>query len=191
MMSIELLQMDSADDPRRKKILDTIYVSCRRGADLVRQVLSFALGLDGQRVAIRLKPQIDDLKGIISETFPRNIKIATNVANDLWPITGDPTQLHQVLLNLAVNARDAMPHGGTLTLTASNINVDAQFAATSQEAKAGTYVLLQVTDTGLGIPHGGAGPDLRAVLHHQGRRKGHGHRPRDRALRRQEPRRGS
>jgi len=78
----------------------------------------------------------------------------TNVSDDLWPITGDPTQLHQVLLNLAVNARDAMPHGGTLTLSASNTNVDAQFAATSQEAKAGKYVLLQVTDTGLGIPSG-------------------------------------
>ena len=152
MMSIELLKIDSVNDPRRSKILDTIHVSCRRGADLVRQVLSFALGLDGKRVAIRLGPQIDDLKVIISETFPRNIRIESNVPKTLWPVTGDPTQLHQVLLNLAVNARDAMPQGGVLTLAASNVTNDAQFAATGQDAKVGTYVLLQVRDTGLGIP---------------------------------------
>ena len=152
MMSIELLQMDSVDDPRRTKILDTIYVSCRRGADIVRQVLSFAHGLDGKRIAIQLRPQIDDLKTIIGETFPRNIKIVSNVPGNIWRVTGDPTQLHQILLNLAVNARDAMPHGGTLTLSAANTTIDAQFAATSQEAKVGHYVMLQVTDTGLGIP---------------------------------------
>jgi PAS domain S-box-containing protein len=152
MMSIELLQMDSVDDPRRTKILETIYVSCRRGADLVRQVLSFAHGLDGKRIAIQLRPQIDDLKTIIGETFPRNIKIVSNVPGNIWPIMGEPTQLHQILLNLAVNARDAMPHGGTLTLSAANTTIDAQFAATSQEAKEGQYVMLQVTDTGLGIP---------------------------------------
>ena len=152
MMSIELLKIDSVNDPRRSKILETIHVSCRRGADLVRQVLSFAMGLDGQRVAIRLGMQIDDLRGIIGETFPRNIRIVSSVPKSLWPVTGDPTQLHQVLLNLAVNARDAMPHGGTLSLSASNVTIDAQFAAMSQEAKPGTYVLVQVSDTGLGIP---------------------------------------
>jgi signal transduction histidine kinase/ActR/RegA family two-component response regulator len=159
MMSIELLQIDSVDDPRRKKILETIYASCRRGAELVRQVLSFALRLDGQRVAIRLRPQIEDLKGIVSETFPRNIRIVSNVTGDLWPVTGDPTQIHQVLLNLALNARDAMPRGGTLTLSAANTVVDAQFAATSQEAKVGMYVMLEVTDTGIGIA-----PEVRARI---------------------------
>ena len=160
MMAIELLKLNSGPDPRRAKILDTIEVNSRRGSELVRQVLSFARGLDGQRVAIRLRLLIDELAGIIRETFPRNIRIVTNVPQDLWPIAGDPTQLHQVLLNLAVNARDAMPHGGTLTLAASNLTIDAQFAGTSQgsragtgqEAKAGPHVLLQVTDTGLGMP---------------------------------------
>jgi PAS domain S-box-containing protein len=160
MMSIELLKLDATDDARRTKILDTIHVSCRRGADLVHQVLAFARGLDGQRVGIRLRHLIKDLEGIISETFPRNIRIVTDVPANLWPIIGDPTQLHQVLLNLAVNARDAMPQGGTLTLMATNITLDAQFASTSvgskvggnPEAKAGPHVMLQVTDTGLGIP---------------------------------------
>jgi CheY-like chemotaxis protein len=152
MMSIELLRFDSANDPQRSKMLDTIQVSCRRGADLVRQVLSFARGLDGQRVDILLRHLIDDLKGFISETFPRNIRIVTNVPNDLWPIKGDPTQIHQILLNLAVNSRDAMPDGGTLTVAASNAVLDAHYASISREAKAGLYVLLRVTDTGQGIP---------------------------------------
>ena len=156
MMSIELLKLDPGTDPRRGKILDTIQASTRRGADLVRQVLSFARGLDGLQVAIRLRLLIDDLAGIIRETFPRNLQLVTDVPDDLWPITGDPTQIHQVLLNLAVNARDAMPESGTLTLTAVNFTMDAQFAGMSKDARTGPYVLLQVTDTGLGIA-----PELR------------------------------
>ena len=152
MMSIELLKLDPANDPQRSRILDIIQVSSRRGADLVRQVLSFSLGFGDKRVAIRLRQLIDDLEGIISGTFPSNIRIISTVPIDLWPIIGDPSQLHQVLLNLAINARDAMPHGGTLTLAAANLVIDAQFAGTSPKAKAGSYVLLQVTDTGLGIP---------------------------------------
>jgi PAS domain S-box-containing protein len=151
LMSIELLKLDPANDPARSKMLDTIMLSCRRGADLVRQVLSFARGLDGQRVAVRLRHLVDDLEGMISETFPRNIQIVSEVPNGIWPVTGDPTQLHQVLLNLAVNARDAMPHGGILTLAASNVTFDAQYAGTSHEAKPGPHVLLRVTDTGMGI----------------------------------------
>jgi PAS domain S-box-containing protein len=152
LMSIELLKLDPNNDPGRVKMLDTIMVSCRRGADLVRQVLSFARGLDGQRVAVRLRHLIDDLGEMIGETFPRNIRIVSDIANDIWPVTGDPTQLHQVLLNLTVNARDAMPHGGTLTIAASNVTLDAQYAGTSREATVGAYVLLKVSDTGTGIP---------------------------------------
>jgi PAS domain S-box-containing protein len=151
MMSIELLKMDLEDDPRKTNILNTIEISCTRGADLVRQVLSFTLGNDGRSVAIHLRPLIVDLTGIISETFPKNIKIVTNVPKELWPVTGDHTQLHQVLLNLAVNARDAMPHRGTLTITASNVTIDAQYAGTSEDAKIGKHVLIEVKDTGHGI----------------------------------------
>jgi hypothetical protein len=108
MMSIELLKFDSGNDPSRRTILDTIQVSCRRGADLVRQVLNFARGLDGRRIPIRMTHLIEDLKGIVSESFPRNISILSKVSDELWPVTGDPTQIEQVLLNLAVNAH-AMP----------------------------------------------------------------------------------
>jgi CheY-like chemotaxis protein len=152
MMSIELLQLEPGGDARRKKILSTIATSSRRGADLVKQVLTFARGLDGQRVAVRVWTLISDLEEIVSETFPRSIQIVNDAPNDLWSVTGDPTQLSQVLLNLAVNARDAMPQGGTLTVKASNVTLDAQYAGTSGDAQPGKYVLLEVTDTGTGIP---------------------------------------
>jgi CheY-like chemotaxis protein len=152
MMSIELLKRDSGDEQSRSKILDIVLASSHRATNLVRQILSFARGLGGARVVIRLRYLIDDLEGIISETFPRDIRIVTDVPKDLWPIMGDPTQLNQVLLNLAINARDAMPHGGTLTLSAVNMAVDSQDVGTSPDAKSGPQVLLQVTDTGLGIP---------------------------------------
>jgi len=151
MMSIELLKCDPANDPRRRKILDNIEDSSRRGAELVRQVLSFTRGVGGQRVAMRLRLLITEFEGLIGQTFPRNIRLVTHVDPALWPITANPSQLHQVVLNLVINARDALPQGGTLTLRATNITIDPQFAGTSQEAKAGTYVLLEVTDTGLGI----------------------------------------
>ncbi|MBK8476928.1 MAG: PAS domain-containing protein [Opitutaceae bacterium] len=154
MMSIELLRADEGDDPDSNTIINNIQTSCHRGAELVRQVLSFARGVEGQRLPIHLKDLIEELRGIIGETFPRDITIALRVAEDLWPMTGDPTQLHQVLLNLAINARDAMPHGGTLTLAAANVALDAQFAGTLRAAKAGRYILLQAEDTGLGIPFG-------------------------------------
>jgi CheY-like chemotaxis protein len=161
MMSIELLKLESGNDPRRERILDAIHVSCCRGADLVRQVLTFARGLDGRRVAVLLPQMINEIEGIISSTFPRNIRVSTEVAPDLWPVIGDPSQLHQVLLNLAVNARDAMTQGGALILTATNLPIDAQYAATikgskrgpNQETKPGPYVLLQVIDTGKGMSH--------------------------------------
>jgi hypothetical protein len=152
MMAIELLKQGDGGKARRDKILETIHSSCRRGADLVRQVLSFARGVGHQRVAVRLWLLIEELTGIMKETFPRNIRITTEVPDGLWPVTGDPGQLHQVLLNLAVNARDAMPNGGQLKIMASNITIDAQFAATSQVATPGTYVLIEVSDTGCGIP---------------------------------------
>jgi len=152
LMSIDLLKLDAGDDPQRLQMLDTIRASARRGAELVRQVLSFARGVEGQRVAVNLHHLVDDLAHIITETFPRRLRIVTEIPSNLWFIVGDATQLHQVLLNLAVNARDAMPEGGTLTFAADNLNVDAQYAGTSQEAKPGPYVVLAVTDTGTGMP---------------------------------------
>jgi CheY-like chemotaxis protein len=118
-------------------------------------------------MAVLLPQMINEIESIISSTFPRNIRISAAVAPDLWPVVGDPSQLHQVLLNLAVNARDAMPGGGTLILAATNLNIDAQYAVTvrgskhspNQETKTGPHVLLRVTDTGQGMS-----PEIQARI---------------------------
>ncbi len=150
LMGIEMLQRESTNTSHQK-LLSTIEGSTRRGADLVRQVLSFARGVDGHRSALRLDPLLKELVKIAVETFPPTIAIRQVVETGLWPIEGDPTQLHQVLLNLAVNARDAMPRGGTLTFEAANLEIDEQYARTSNEAMPGQHIVITVTDTGSGI----------------------------------------
>jgi len=135
-----------------EKTLLTIETSARRGAELVKQLLTFGRGVEGKRLLLQTSHIIREMVKITAETFPKSIQVRGDCEPALWPVTGDPTQLHQVLLNLCVNARDAMPHGGTLTLTAKNIEFDEQYATMMPEAKAGHYVLIRVTDTGRGIP---------------------------------------
>ena len=130
--------------------------SAKRGADVVKQVLWFGRGLEGQRESLNPKQLIDEVIRIISETFSKSIEVETDIVPDVHFVTGDQTQLHQVLLNLSVNARDAMPNGGKLKLGVRNFTVDAQFADSNADsntdAKPGPYVLFEVTDTGHGIP---------------------------------------
>ena len=150
-LSIDFLKTLS-DQPQATKVLETIEVSARRGADIVRQVLSFARGQEGQRVEIQSKHLLKDLQVIIRDTFPKDIQLQFSASSALWTILGDPTQIHQILLNLCVNARDAMPSGGVLTVGVENCSLDEQYAAMNIEAKVGRYVIFHVTDTGMGIP---------------------------------------
>jgi PAS domain S-box-containing protein len=151
LLSIGLLQGD-IDDPEQLEILDTIRGSAERGAALVRQVLSFARGVEGVRVPVDVGHVMDDMARIVRETFPKGIRLRTTLAADLWPVAGDPTQIHQVLMNLLVNARDAIPHAGTITVSADNFEVDEHFAAMSDDVSEGSYVRLSVSDTGTGMP---------------------------------------
>jgi two-component system cell cycle sensor histidine kinase/response regulator CckA len=132
-------------------LLSTIEACARRGADIVKQVLTFARGANGERLLLQPAHLINDIAGIAQQTFPKTITVRTRFSESLSPIEGDPTQLHQVLLNLSVNARDAMPAGGTLTLTAENFFVDEHYAKMTPGAKAGPHVLIEVNDTGMGI----------------------------------------
>ena len=150
MLSIETLK-SSSNDPRSKATLETIEISAKRGADIVRQVLSFARGVDGERVEIQPRHLLKDIQNLLKDTFPKNIRMELLLPNDCWTLLGDPTQLHQVLLNLCVNARDAMPDGGTLTIGVKNVRVDEQYAAMHIQAKVGNYVAINVVDSGLGI----------------------------------------
>ena len=133
------------------RVLDTIERSARRGTELLKQVLSFARGVAGERVAVHPGLVIREIEGMIRNTFPKNIVFEGDVAKDVWAVSGDPTQLNQVLLNLCVNARDAMADGGKLAIVARNAEVDAQFAALNRGATPGRHVVLEVTDTGCGI----------------------------------------
>jgi PAS domain S-box-containing protein len=149
MMSIDLLKQ-TVTAPDDQELLDTIAVSSRRGADMVAQVLSFARGMGGRRIQVRAKHLIGDAEKLVTDTFPKNIAIKTLVRPELWTIVGDPTQLNQVMVNLCVNARDAMPNGGQISITAENATiVDGDGAASG--ISAGTYVRIEVEDTGAGM----------------------------------------
>lgn len=153
LLSIELLKLDE-EDPETRETLETIEDSAQRGADMVRQVLSFARGVESVRVAMDVKHVATDVGRVVRDTFPKNITFRHDLPDDLWPLLGDPTQIHQVLLNLFVNARDAMPEGGTLRLEAANVSIDEHYAELSGQAEPGPYVRLSVIDTGEGMAPG-------------------------------------
>jgi len=151
MMSIELLKIKETD-PKRLSMLATIGTSAKRGAAMVRQVLSFARGVEGEQAEVHMTRLLAEIEKISNETFLKSVRVQADIQEDLWTVQGDATQLHQVLLNLCVNARDAMPEGGTLTLTASNVVLDRHYAGMNSEAKQGPYIVIQVEDTGTGMP---------------------------------------
>lgn len=151
MMAIDLLKLKESD-PARKKILSTIETSVKRGADMVKQVLYFARGVAGERLAVHVGDQLKEIENIVRDTFPKNIILISDVPDDLWSVEGDATQLHQVLLNLCVNARDAMSTGGMLTLKSSNAMLDNHYAGMNPESRPGPHIVIQVEDTGTGIP---------------------------------------
>ena len=134
------------------EIVATIENSAQRGASIIRQLLTFGRGVEGERIPVTVRYLIQDTLKIARETFPRSIRLRTIVPDDLWPVMGDPTQIHQVLLNLAVNARDAMPNGGELCFSAQNLVLDEQYAAMNIKAKPVPHIRIRVQDTGTGIP---------------------------------------
>jgi two-component system cell cycle sensor histidine kinase/response regulator CckA len=131
--------------------ISRIEMSVKRAADIIQQVLTFGRGVSGDRVAIDARDLMEEAAKIMVQTFPKNITIDLEADSDLWPILGDKTQIHQVLLNLAINSRDAMPNGGTITLKAEKILVDELHPSKHAPVRAGSYVMVQVTDTGTGI----------------------------------------
>ncbi|MEH1781648.1 MAG: response regulator [Nostoc sp.] len=149
----QLLPLKFPDaDERTRHLLEILEINARRGADLVKQVLSFARGVEGKRITLQLRHIIVELGKILKETFPKSIEISTDVPQNLWMVSGDSTQLHQVLMNLCVNARDAMTDGGTLSISAENLLIDENYARMNLEAKVGFYTVISVSDTGIGIP---------------------------------------
>ena len=150
LLSIDILRLQERE-PGRVQLLDAIASSAQRGADVVRQVLYFADGVEGRTQDIQPGELLACLEKRLRETLPTELQLRLEVADDLWQVRGDGAQLRQMLLNLCLNARDAMPAGGTLTLSARNQVLDEFHATPQYQAEPGPYVVLEVGDTGAGM----------------------------------------
>ncbi|MCU0547900.1 MAG: PAS domain S-box protein [Leptolyngbya sp. Prado105] len=144
-------KLPDADDAT-KRLLEILEVNVKRGGNLVKQVLAFARGDDSQRAPLQAGHLLIEVSHIAQQTFPKSIQIQTHVAtSNLWLVQADATQLHQVIMNLCVNARDAMPNGGTLTISGENCLLDDSIARLHLDAIAGSYLKMTISDTGTGI----------------------------------------
>ncbi len=151
MMAAPILRGDMKPS-EREKFLDIVETSAQRGADIIKQVLTFARGADGDRILLQPIFLLEEVCKIASQTFPKSIVVRTCYEENIRLLEGESTQLHQVVLNLCINARDAMPNGGELCLGAENFDVDEHYASITPGATAGPHVMLEVTDSGSGIP---------------------------------------
>jgi PAS domain S-box-containing protein len=143
----------SVDEPEsREFLIESIERCATRGSEVVGQVLTFARGAGGERSTLSLEALADDMQKIAKETFPKNIDIQISLPPELWPVRANSTHLHQVILNLCINARDAMPEGGSLLISGENVVVDENFAAMMPDAAPGEYAVVAVRDSGTGIP---------------------------------------
>ncbi len=150
LMGAKLLARGPAPD-KQSQIVKTIESAAERGADMVKQLLAFAGGDEGHRETVQMSQVIEEILGILRHTMPKSIDVCVDTDSDLWPLTGDATELSQLLLNLCINARDAMPEGGRLTISAENVEVDQHLVLLNPDLSAGPHVLLTVADNGTGI----------------------------------------
>ncbi len=150
MMSVNLLRQPRTDADRQS-ILNTLQLSAERGAAMVKKLLTFTGGIDRQNETINVQEIVLEIESILQHTLPKNITLEVHYDQDLWQVQGDCTQLSQVLMNLAINARDAMPLGGKLTIQARNQVVDKLLLSSLQEGKPGTFVAVTVSDNGTGM----------------------------------------
>ncbi|WP_017315797.1 PAS domain-containing hybrid sensor histidine kinase/response regulator [Mastigocladopsis repens] len=150
LMSAQLLRMRISDE-RNQQLLATLETNAQRGAALVKQVLSFARGVEGRRTILQLRHLILEIEQFAKQTFPKSIEFCTDIAPNLWTVSGDATQLHQVLMNLVINARDAMPNGGVLSISGENFLIDENYARMNLDASVGPHIVITVKDTGIGM----------------------------------------
>jgi two-component system, cell cycle sensor histidine kinase and response regulator CckA len=138
-------------DDSTKRLLQILNDSTHRGADLVKQILSFARGVESKPTNIQIDDLLLEIQRIIQQSFPKNIELVIDSPPNLWSLSADVSMLHQVAINLCVNARDAMPDGGILSIAAENLAIDENYARMNVDARAGNYVVITVADTGTGI----------------------------------------
>lgn len=148
LLPLKLPELDDNTQELVKIVLD----NCKRGSDLIKQILSFARGAETQRTTLQAGHLLVEVARVVRQTFPKSIEICMDIATkDLWTVSADATQLHQVLMNLCLNARDAMADGGTITLAIANFFIDENYARMHLDARVGPYVAMTISDTGCGI----------------------------------------
>jgi two-component system cell cycle sensor histidine kinase/response regulator CckA len=152
MIMVPGMVRERTPDPEIAELMRLVEENAKRGADIVRQLLTFGRGVEGRREPLQVLDLVREVGRVIQSTFPKNIVVREpSVDVKPWLVAADSTQIHQVLLNLCLNARDAMPHGGTLEMGVENVELDEAFAAMTPYARPGRHVLISVTDTGSGI----------------------------------------
>jgi PAS domain S-box-containing protein len=151
LLSFQLLKRKFTDE-ESQHMLAILQINAERAGEMIRQVLEFAKGIQGERIELLPTHVMREVASILESTLPKSIDVEVSIAEDLLPVVGDANQLHQVLMNLCVNARDAMPDGGSLTIGGENTYIDENYARMQLEAKPGQYVVISVADTGVGIP---------------------------------------
>lgn len=150
LMSLQLLQRRS--NGQQDRALQILESSAKRASNLVKQILTFGRGMPGDHVPVQIRHSIREVQRVSSQTFPKGIRFSVQLDQDLWPVSADATQMEQVLMNLFVNARDAMPEGGTIALRAKNVRLDHTYCRLNTKATPGPYVQIDVSDTGAGMP---------------------------------------
>jgi PAS domain S-box-containing protein len=143
---------EQVKDAASRKCLAVMEASARHGAELVSQMLSFTRGVDGRRIPVNLVRVLREIQSLVRDTFPKNVRFEFNPSPSVWKVTGDHAQLHQVFTNLCMNARDAMPNGGLLKIGIENFVVDEVYAGMNPDSKPGLYIVVNLTDSGTGIP---------------------------------------
>ncbi|MDR3455840.1 MAG: PAS domain S-box protein [Verrucomicrobiae bacterium] len=150
-IGVEILKTQTLA-PDAASMLNTMESSARRSAEMVKQMLLFARGGESVKSLIRPDQLVKEMGKIITDTFPKSVNCRVSTGKNLRAVSAIPTQIHQVLMNLCVNARDAMSEKGTLTLTVENARLGAEAAAQQPGARPGEFVCISVGDTGTGIP---------------------------------------
>jgi two-component system, cell cycle sensor histidine kinase and response regulator CckA len=151
LMAVQMLERTETDG-FKIEMLKTMEGSVKRGAEMVRQVLSFARGVEGRRIEVDLFRSISESIGIVRDALPSNITVTRSVEEQLWHTVGDPTQILQVLINLVNNAKDAMPDGGQISIVARNVVLKDRYSSVTHLANPGKYVCIEVEDNGSGMP---------------------------------------
>jgi PAS domain S-box-containing protein len=157
--NLDLLRLGGGLAPEQRELVGDAIEAALRGADLTRRLLAFARRQPLRPERIAVNELVRNIAGLLGRTLGEHIPIALNLADDLWPVQVDPAQLEASLVNLATNARDAMPRGGRMLIATANRVFDAEYATAQAELLPGDYAMIEVSDTGAGIP-----PDIMARI---------------------------